>query len=50
MPVLQEGTSWQAALRSLCAVEAILEEGSAAACGDAAMFFQVTLHSLAGPP
>jgi hypothetical protein len=40
-PIIQEGPSWQACLRALCAVEAIVQRGSSAACGEAAVFFQV---------
>lgn len=38
---MQEGPSWQACLRALCAVEAIVQRGSSAAAGEAAVFFQV---------
>ena len=39
--VIQEGPSWQACLRALCAVEAVVQQGSSAAAGEAAVFFQV---------
>eukprot|EP00208_Stichococcus_sp_RCC1054_P006621 CAMPEP_0206138492 /NCGR_PEP_ID=MMETSP1473-20131121/3366_1 /ASSEMBLY_ACC=CAM_ASM_001109 /TAXON_ID=1461547 /ORGANISM="Stichococcus sp, Strain RCC1054" /LENGTH=918 /DNA_ID=CAMNT_0053531945 /DNA_START=84 /DNA_END=2840 /DNA_ORIENTATION=- len=48
-----EGTSWQAALRALCAVEAIVQQGLSAACGEAAVFFQSdprALHAAAQSP
>ena len=41
--LLQEGTSWQAVLRALHAVEAIVQQGSTAACGEVAVHFQVGL-------
>ena len=40
---VQGGPSWQAALRALCAVEAVVQQGSSAACGEVAVFFQVVL-------
>lgn len=40
---VQGGPSWQAALRALCAAEAVLQQGSSAACGEVAVFFQVIL-------
>ena len=38
---VQEGGSWQAALRALYALEAVVEQGSSASCGEVAVFFQV---------
>jgi len=40
----QEGASWQASLRALCALEAIVQQGSSAACGKAAVYFQVRIR------
>ncbi len=40
----QEGASWQASLRALCALEAIVQQGSSAACGEAAVYFQVRIR------
>jgi hypothetical protein len=34
------GTSWQVALRALCALEAVLQRGSSQACGEVAVMFQ----------
>ena len=39
--VLQEGSSWQAALRALYALEAVVQQGSSASCGEVAVYFQV---------
>ena len=41
--LLQEGSSWQVVLRALHAVEAIVQQGSTAACGEVAVHFQVGL-------
>ena len=38
---MQEGASWQVVLRALHAVEAIVQQGSTAACGEVAVQFQV---------
>ena len=40
--VLQEGGSWQEVLRALCALEAVISQGSSAACGEIAVHFQVS--------
>ena len=37
----QGDLSWQAVLRALCAVEAVIQQGSTAACGEIAVYFQV---------
>ncbi len=39
---LQEDASWQTVLRALCAVEAVLQQGSTAACGEVAVHFQAS--------
>jgi len=44
--LLQEGGSWQGVLRALYAVEAIVQQGSTAACGEVAVHFQVELALL----
>ena len=41
--VLQEGASWQAALRALYALEAVVQQGSSASCGEVAVYFQASL-------
>ena len=41
--LLQEGSSWQVVLRALHALEAIVQQGSTAACGEVAVHFQVGL-------
>ena len=41
--LLQEGSSWQVVLRALHAVDAIVQQGSTAACGEVAVHFQVGL-------
>jgi len=41
---MQEGGSWQGVLRALYAVEAIVQQGSTAACGEVAVHFQVEAH------
>ena len=38
---MQEGSSWQVVLRALHAVEAVVQQGSTAACGEVAVHFQV---------
>lgn len=38
---LQERGPWQATLRALCAIEAVIEGGSSASCGEVAVHFQV---------
>ena len=40
--VVQEGGSWQEVLRALCALEAVISQGSSAACGEIAVHFQVS--------
>ena len=40
---LQEDASWQTVLRALSAVEAVVQQGSTAACGEVAVHFQVIL-------
>ena len=40
MHCLQDGGSWQAALRALYALEAIVQQGSSASCGEVAVYFQ----------
>ena len=37
---VQEAGPWQATLRALCAIEAVVESGSSAACGQVAVHFQ----------
>ena len=39
--VMQEAGSWQEVLRALCALEAVVQQGSTAACGEIAVHFQV---------
>ena len=41
--VLQADPSWQAVLRALCALEAVIQQGSTAACGEIAVFFQASI-------
>ena len=38
---MQETGSWQEVLRALCALEAVVQQGSTAACGEIAVHFQV---------
>lgn len=38
---VQEKGSWQEVLRALCALEAVISQGSSAACGEIAVHFQV---------
>ena len=38
---MQETGSWQEVLRALCAVEAVVQQGSTASCGEIAVHFQV---------
>ena len=38
----QDGGSWQAALRALYALEAVVQQGSSASCGEVAVYFQVS--------
>jgi hypothetical protein len=38
---LQERGPWQATLRALCALEAVIEQGSSVPCGEVAVHFQV---------
>ena len=38
--VLQDAGTWQTALRALCAIEAVVDSGSSAACGQVAVHFQ----------
>lgn len=42
---MQEGGSWQEVLRALCALEAVISQGSSAACGEIAVHFQVSVPS-----
>lgn len=42
---MKERGSWQEVLRALCAVEAVVSQGSSAACGEIAVHFQVGLTS-----
>eukprot|EP00884_Botryococcus_braunii_P011304 jgi/Botrbrau1/20174/Bobra.0173s0072.1 len=35
-----EGPSWQVALRALCALEAVIQQGSSTSCGEIAVYFQ----------
>ena len=37
----QGDNSWQASLRALCAIEAVIKQGSTTACGEIAVYFQV---------
>jgi len=41
---VQESGSWQEILRALCALEAVISQGSSAACGEIAVHFQVSLN------
>ncbi|KAK9841847.1 hypothetical protein WJX81_007132 [Elliptochloris bilobata] len=47
------GTSWQAVLRALCGLEAVVQQGTSAACGEVAVSFQAdpaSLHAAAASP
>ena len=39
--ILQSDPSWQAVLRALCALEAVIQHGSSVPCGEVAIHFQV---------
>ena len=41
---LQGDPSWQAVLRALSALEAVIQQGSTAACGEIAVFFQASIY------
>ena len=43
---VQETGSWQEVLRALCALEAVISQGSSAACGEIAVHFQVCFLAL----
>lgn len=48
-PTLQEQGPWQATLRAVCALEAVIETGHTEVCGRIAVAFQVSLSVCKAP-